>query len=109
ISAGSGPDGWLVCLAGSLRPKEWWGAGPVVPCLTHGSSEQHQISDFAGDRSSDPMQANETQPTTVAVTYGGGRSLVNAVLSVPHMLRSQRGSCIRTTLSPHPSLSCGNA
>lgn len=53
--------------------------------------------------------ANETQPTTAAVTCGGGRPLVNAVLLHPHMLRSQRGSCSRTTLSPHPSLSCGNA
>ncbi|KAH9438993.1 hypothetical protein MCOR02_002576 [Pyricularia oryzae] len=97
MSAGSGPMAGLVLGWESGTQRGWGRARASLALLTaaRGNIRCRVLMEIAAPiqrkhESSCPMKlfyhvasANETHPTTAAVTCGGGRPLVNAVLSAP--------------------------
>ncbi|KAL5926684.1 hypothetical protein ACKVWC_004732 [Pyricularia oryzae] len=85
MSAGSGPMAGLVLGWESGTQRGWGRARASLALLTAARSNIRCriLMEIAAPIQRKVSSANETQPTTAAVTCGGGRPLVNAVLSAP--------------------------
>ncbi|KAL5945959.1 hypothetical protein ACKVV1_004731 [Pyricularia oryzae] len=108
MSAGSGPMAGLVLGWESGTQRGWGRARASLALLTAARSNIRCriLMEIAA-----PIQRKQTKRNQLLLLLlaAGAVHLLTRYFLHPHMLRSQRGSCSRTTLSPHPSLSCGNA